>query len=72
MSTKRLWSATIAAFVMTSWEYVMKLANREELVFNNLKYAKIELNDLNEKIVEAKKKLINAQAQLRRMNNKLS
>ena len=31
--------------------------NREERLFNNLKYAKIELNDVNEKIVEAKKEI---------------
>lgn len=53
-------------FIMHPWDYVFNMAKKEESIFNHLKYTKMEQIKLNEDLVELKRKINNAKAQLRR------
>ena len=56
-------------FVMLPWDYVWSMAKKEENLFNHLKYTKMEQVRLDEELKELKRKVNNAKAQLRRINN---
>lgn len=58
-------------FIMTPWEYVLRLATREDNIFNNLKYAKMECKNLNEQSTELKKNVKNLKSQLKRVVDKI-
>jgi len=55
-------------FIYTPWEYVWKLATNEERIFMHIKHAKEEKNRLDGDLVDLKRQIRNAKAQLRRLN----
>lgn len=65
--TKML-ECTSCGYIMTPYDYVLRLAERETNIFNNLKYAKMEHSQLNDELKELKRKIKNAKAQLNRVS----
>ena len=58
-------------YIMTPWEYILRISNREDRILYNLKYARIEHNQINEELIELKKDVKNFKAQLKRTVEKI-
>lgn len=58
-------------FVMSAWEYVWKIAKKEENIFNHLKYTKYEQVRLNDEITELKRVKRNLQVQVNRVKKSI-
>jgi len=58
-------------YIMTPYEYVLKLAKRETNIFRNLKYAKMEQANLNKEMEELKRNIRNMKSQLKRTVEKI-
>lgn len=53
--------------LLTAFEYVMRWANKETRYINNIKYLKIEVQQIETEIAEPKKRKANLKAQVRRI-----
>ena len=52
--------------IVTAWDYVLKMCEEEQRIFDHIKYAKIERSELDSQLIDIKRKVRNAKSQLKR------
>jgi len=52
--------------IVSAWDYILKVCKKEQNLFDHIKYAKMESQQLDESLIELKRQIRNAKSQLRR------
>lgn len=52
--------------IISAWDYVLELCKKEQRIFENIKYAKMEGAQLSETLTDLKRQIRNAKSQLNR------
>ena len=52
--------------IFSAWEYILKVCKNERNLFDHIKYAKMEKQQLDESLIDLKRQIRNAKSQLRR------
>lgn len=53
--------------ILSAWDYILKVCKKEHNLFEHLKYAKIEMRQLHDSLIDIKRQIKNAKSQLKRV-----